>query len=100
MRLIIGGTIRVPEEHIETLKPHIQALMAATQAEAGCEVFVFTKDLADPGLIRLFEIWRDQAALDQHLTSPHIVEWRRIGAQYGVSDRRLTIYDIAGERPF
>ena len=49
-------------------------------------------------LIRVFEVWRDQDALDAHFRTDHIARWRAVWPQFGVSDRRLTAYEIAAER--
>jgi hypothetical protein len=44
-------------------------------------------------------LWRDQAALDAHFRTPHLALWREAWPAFGVSDRRLTLYEVAGERP-
>lgn len=98
MRIVIGGTVRVPPENIETLKPHMARQLAASRAEDGCLTYSYGFDVEDPGLIRVFEVWRDQAALDAHFKAPHMATWRAAGAELGVSDRRLTLYEIASER--
>jgi quinol monooxygenase YgiN len=75
------------------------AMMAASQAEDGCRAYAFAEDVAEPGLIRLFEAWRDQAALDAHVKAPHMSAWRAASASFGLSDRRLFAYEVASERP-
>jgi quinol monooxygenase YgiN len=55
--------------------------------------------VAEPGLIRVYEAWRDQAALDAHFQAPHMAAWRAAWPQFGVSDRRLIAYETASERP-
>jgi quinol monooxygenase YgiN len=98
LSLIVAGTVRVPPEKIEQLRPHMVAMMTATRAEDGCVEYAYGLDTADPGLIRVFEIWRDQPALDLHFKTDHMARWRAAGAQVGVFDRRLSVYDIADER--
>jgi len=99
MTLIIAGVVRVPPQNLEGLRPHMLAMLAASRAEEGCLEYAYAEDVADPGLIRVFEVWRDQAALDAHFQTPHMVEWRSHWPQFGVSDRRLFAYEIASERP-
>lgn len=99
MSLVIAGTVRVPPDNLEPLKPHMQAMLAASRAEDGCLVYSYGEDVAEPGLIRVFEAWRDQAAIDAHFRAAHMAAWRAACAELGVSDRRLTLYEIAGERP-
>jgi quinol monooxygenase YgiN len=50
-------------------------------------------------LIRVFERWRDQAALDAHFQTAHLAAWRAVWPSFGVSERRLFAYEVASERP-
>jgi quinol monooxygenase YgiN len=99
MTLIVAGVVRAPPENLEGLRPHMLAMLAASRAEAGCLEYAYAEDVADPGLIRVFEVWRDQAALDAHFQTPHMAEWRSHWPQFGVSDRRLFAYEIASQHP-
>jgi len=96
--LIVAGTISVPPENVAALRPHMLAMMTATRAEDGCDVYSYAQDVAEPGLIRVFEIWRDKAALDVHFATAHMAAWRAAGASLGVFDRSITAYDIASQR--
>lgn len=98
MSLVIAGTVRVPPDNLEPLKPHMRAMLAASRAEDGCLVYSYAEDVAEPGLIRVFEAWRDQAAIDAHVQAPHMTAWRAAWPQFGVSDRRLSLYEVASER--
>ncbi len=95
MSLAIAGTVRIQPENVEALKPHMQAMIAATRAEDGCEIYSFAMDVVEAGLLRIYEVWRDRAALDAHARSAHMVTWRAAGAVAGVSDRALVLYEIA-----
>ena len=98
MSLVIAGTVRVPPENLARFKPHMDEMLAASRAEDGCLVYSYAHDVAEPGLIRVFEAWRDQAALDAQFQTPHMARWRAAWPQFGVSDRRLTLYEVAAER--
>lgn len=98
MTVLVAGTVRVPPENLERFRPHMQAMLAASRAEDGCLTYSYALDVAEPGLVRVFEAWRDQAALDAHFTQPHMAEWRAAWPQFGVSDRRLSLYEVAAER--
>jgi quinol monooxygenase YgiN len=98
MTVIIVGTVRAPVENLERLKPHMAAMLTASRAEDGCLAYAYAIDVLDPGLIRVSEAWRDQAALDAHIRAPHLTAWRAAGAELGVSERRLTLYEVASER--
>jgi len=98
MSLIIAGTVRVPPENLPALKSHQLAMLAASRAEDGCITYSYGEDVAEPGLIRVFEVWRDQAAVEAHFAAPHMAAWRAACAEHGVFDRQLRAYEVAAER--
>ena len=98
MKIIVAGTVRVPPENIERLRPHMLAMLAASRAEDGCETYSYGFDVKDDGLVRVFETWRDQAAIETHFKAPHMVPWRAAGAELGVFERKLRLYEVASER--
>ena len=99
MTLIVAGTVRVPPANLDGLRPHMAAMLAASRAEDGCFGYTYAEDVAEPGLIHVFERWRDQGALDTHFATPHMAVWRAAWPSFGVSDRRLFAYEVASERP-
>jgi|KBSSwiStaDraftv2_1062776.scaffolds.fasta_scaffold17047_9 quinol monooxygenase YgiN len=98
MSIIVAGTYRVPPENLAALRPHMQTVIAATRAEAGCVSYAYAEDIGEPGLIRVFEEWTDQAALDAHFVSAHMKAWQEVRAGYGLYDRNISVYEIAGQR--
>ena len=95
--LIIAGTVRIPPENVEGLRPHMRTMLAASQAENGCLDYNYAEDVTEPGLIHVFERWRDRAALDAHFQTPHMAAWRAAWPSFGVSDRRLFAYEVSSE---
>jgi quinol monooxygenase YgiN len=98
MSIIIAGTVRAPPENLASLKPHQLAMLAASRAEDGCLTYSYGLDVEEAGLIRVFEVWRDQGAIDAHFKAPHMAVWRAACAEHGVADRKLFIYETAAER--
>jgi quinol monooxygenase YgiN len=98
MSLIVAGTVHVPPANLDGLRPHMQAMMTASRAEDGCAAYGYAEDVGEPGLIHVFVLWRDQAALDAHFKTDHMAAWRAAGPAFGVSDRTLKVYEIAAER--
>jgi quinol monooxygenase YgiN len=98
MSIIIAGTVRVPPDQIEALRPHQLRMLAASRAEDGCLTYSYGDDVADPGLVRVFEVWRDQAAIEAHFQADHMKVWRAACAEHGVFDRKLFAYETASER--
>ena len=96
--VVVAGVFRVPPENLAGFRVHMEKMLAASRAEDGCLVYSYAIDVQDPGLIRVFEAWRDQAALDAHMAQPHLAEWRAAWPAAGAGERRLTLYDVAAER--
>ena len=96
--LIVAGTVRVPPQNLDAFRPDMARMMAASQAEDGCFDYNYAEDVTQPGLIHVFERWRDQAALDAHFLTAHMAAWRAAWPGFGVSDRRLFAYEVASER--
>src|SRR5205085_3768474 len=96
--VLVAGTVRVPPERVAEFRPHMDAMLAASRAEDGCLAYSYAVDVQDPGLIRVFEAWRDQAALEAHFATAHLAGWRAVWPQFGVSDRQLKLYEVAAER--
>lgn len=99
MTVVVAGTIRVPPENLAAFRPHMLAMLAASRTEDGYLAYSYAEDVEQPGLIRVFEAWRDRAALEAHLAAPHLADWRAAWPAHGVSDRSLTLYDVAAETP-
>ena len=72
--IIVKGEARFGAGEIERLKEVLAANIAATRAEDGCEGYVYAVDLGDPDLLHISEQWRDQEAVDAHMTAPHMAE--------------------------
>jgi quinol monooxygenase YgiN len=93
--LIVAGTVRVPPGNLEGLRRLVATMAAAGQTEDGRFDDNYAADVTEPGLIHLFEHWRDQAALDK---APNMACRRAAWPSFGVSERRLFAYEVAAER--
>ncbi|MDP3492836.1 MAG: putative quinol monooxygenase [Hyphomonadaceae bacterium] len=89
--LILSVFLRVPPEQVEALRPYMRTVIAASRAEPGCLFYTLSEDMAEPGLIRAFEIYADDDALKAHGESDHFKAWRAASGQYPREDR--TLYD-------
>ena len=63
MKVIVAGTLRIGPDKIQRLRPHMLQMLTASRAEDGCFTYSYAEDAGEPGLIRIFEVWRDEAAL-------------------------------------
>lgn len=98
MTLILAGSIRFAPERLESLRPHLAAQVAGSRGEPGCLAYALSEDPLDPGLIRVFEHFVDEAALAFHRASPHMAVWRQAQADHGVHERRMSSFDVTAYR--
>jgi len=96
--IVITGTVRIPVGTLDRVRPAMRAMVDASRAEMGCLHYAYGEDVLEPGLIWVSESWRDQAALDAHATSAHMKTWRGAGAELGLHDRNLTLYQVASSK--
>ncbi|MDH3298874.1 MAG: antibiotic biosynthesis monooxygenase [Acidimicrobiia bacterium] len=92
--LIVAGTFTTAPGERDRVLDLARDVMAATRQEEGCHEYVFSPDVDDPDLIRLYELWDGQEQLDAHLRTPHIAAWR--DASEGLfTGRSVQIFTIA-----
>lgn len=89
---MIVGTIRLPAERLAAARPAMRAMVMASRAEDGCLGYSYAEDVLEPGLIHVTERWRDRAALERHVETPHLAAWRACWAEFGIGDRLLTLF--------
>lgn len=95
--IVIEGTVRIPEGSLESARPAMEAMIAASREEVGCHEYAYAIDLLDSSLIRISERWESRAALRDHAHSAHMAEWRSAAAKIGVTDRSLRLYEAEAE---
>jgi len=97
--IIILGTVRLPHDNIAKARAAMEAMVLTSRAEDGCIEYGYAEDVLEPGLVRVTEIWRDQACLDAHFKTPHLAAWRAEWPQLAISERRLFAYEAGEPRP-
>lgn len=66
----------------QELENELRALLGPTRGEPGCLAYELHRDPERPGRFMFYEKFRNQAALDAHLDSPHFrkfVDYRSTG---------------------
>lgn len=95
MLIVLAGSIRLPPENLDAARPVMQRMIEASRAEPGCIAYGFSEDLLEPGLIRVFEVFRDHEAQQFHSQSQHMKDWRAAWPALGIGDRQITRYEVA-----
>lgn len=99
MIVLVLGILRFPKEKLQTVRPHLRALVKATREQDGCIAYDAAEDIFEPELIRFSEIWPDAESLTAHLCAPHIAPWRRVCQENGLIERSFTAFDGVNTRP-
>lgn len=94
--IIVAGSVRVDPAKREAARGIMEKTILASRGEDGCIDYAYAVDVLDPGLVRVWEVWRDREALQRHFQMPHLVEWRAAWPTFGITDRKLSIYDVSG----
>ncbi len=68
--LIAIGSARALPGRRDDLVAAANEIVAGTRGDYGCESYGFYADIKDEETIVSLEIWRDQAALDAHMSAP------------------------------
>jgi quinol monooxygenase YgiN len=94
--LVLTAFIEVLPTDRAPIRDALTAVIAATRAEEGCEEYGCYEDTQQSGRFVFVERWRDKAALDRHLATPHMADWMKVagpkleaaqGFLYDVSSR-------------
>ena len=70
--LLIQGWLKLATGEFDKVADQARAMVAATNAEAGCIHYSFSRDIGDPDLIHIAERWSDGEALAAHSASDHM----------------------------
>ena len=87
--IVVTGEI---EFHPEDAWPAMSAalvMMEATAKEDGCLIYRFYSDILNPRRFRIYEEWRDEAALKAHSQTPHMAVFREKIGKLRILERRI-----------
>ena len=57
--------------------------------EPGCQRFEISIEEQNPNLVRLYEVYEDEAAVQHHMQTPYMISYREETAPM-IADRKLT----------
>ena len=97
--IIVAGTVRMDPAKREAALRVMEKVITASRGEDGCIEYAYSVDVLDPSVVRVFEVWRDRETLQRHFQMPHLSEWRAAWPTFGITDRKLAIYDVSATPP-
>ena len=70
-------TIDIKPEHVDAfIEASVGDAQGSTRDEPGCFRFDMLRDPEVPSRFYLYEVYRDEAAFQAHLETPHFLKWR------------------------
>jgi autoinducer 2-degrading protein len=70
-------TIKIKAGHRDAfMEAMLSDARGSVHDELGCLRFDVLQDAQDPNTIYLYEVYRDEAAIEAHRQAPHFVKWR------------------------
>jgi len=76
--VIVAVEINVNEGAInDDVQEVLRVMQTETQKEPGCIRFVFTQDVTDSTILRIYEEWDDIEALREHFKMPHMAPFMK-----------------------
>lgn len=97
--VIVTGIIHIDAADAEAAKAAASNMAVATRAEDGCITYAFYEDIENPGRFRVYEEWRDLAALGAHGKAPHMADFRKALAGLNVLGTDLKMIEGGTEKP-
>jgi (4S)-4-hydroxy-5-phosphonooxypentane-2,3-dione isomerase len=77
MRVLIVKIQIKPEFRTQFLQSMVEVdARGSNEDEPGCLRFDVVQDESDPNTVWLYEVYRDQAAFQEHTKAPHYIKWR------------------------
>jgi quinol monooxygenase YgiN len=93
--MVVMGTIELAAGDIDRLVDDIAKQMTATQAEDGCEQYVFSRDVTNPNTLLISERWRDADALAAHGKTAHMAEFNKAITSATIKKISVKAYEVA-----
>ena len=97
--LIVAGTISIDPADVDKLREAASVMMEATVQEPGCQQYVFSVSVADPGSVQIFEVWDSAADLEAHFAMPHMATFGEALGTITVTGRELKRYEVSSSEP-
>src|SRR5690348_15430358 len=91
--IMVKGEVRFGAGEIERLRGDFAAMIAATRAEPGCASYSYSIDLGDPNLLHVAEEWSSEAAMDEHMQTPHMAKLGAALSTAAIEAIRIDAYD-------
>lgn len=94
--LKIVAEIYLKPDAFKSMKPVFEKVIAGSQAEEGCIYYDLHCDIADTTNTKfmMLEIWKDQAAIDNHNETAHYKNFSSVAKDY-IDSLKVTVLQVS-----
>jgi quinol monooxygenase YgiN len=97
---ILAQVTLASEDDVQKCCAAARTCIESTSREEGSLHYVFSRDIVDPMLIRIAEVWKDKAALKSHMETPHLGALIKAFEKINIISMVTKVYDSSNEREF
>ncbi|MEM7546111.1 MAG: putative quinol monooxygenase [Pseudomonadota bacterium] len=87
--IVVTGEIELHPEDAWPAASAALKMMEAAHDEDGCIIYKFYTDLTNPRRFRIYEEWRDEAALAAHFQTSHMADFQEKLKGLRITDRKI-----------
>ena len=93
--LIVVASLPGKSDKREECKAALLKAAEVSRGDAGCLSYDFSVDLANPDRYVSVELWEDQASLDAHFGTPHVLELMTLAGELLDGAPDIKVYTVA-----
>ena len=97
--LIVLAEATLGEGALDEARAAFTAMIEASREEEGCISYSYAVDVLDPNKLIIVEKWVDEAALDYHFSTPHMVTFQKALGALDVTITELAKYQADDGSP-
>lgn len=96
MSLFVIARAQSRPQSVEALVGAMLKNRDASRHEAGCLRYEVARSATDPLLLITIEEWRDRAAFDRHMQTPHVAELLALVPDLVAAAPEISVFDPLG----
>ena len=97
--IIISGRVKIKPERIAAATQAAATMATLSRAEEGCDAYDFGVDIEDDSVVRIFEQWSSNEALETHFQTAHFADFGAIVLDVLDGEATFTRYEVSSAGP-
>jgi quinol monooxygenase YgiN len=98
MIITVVEAVLASDEDMELMLSAARDQITTSRGDDGCISYDFGRDVLDPLVLHIVEIWEDEPKLRVHMKSAHRARYLAAVAGVGMTSVTAKMYDTDGER--